>query len=219
MAFIDIEELEQNINKELQSLISALDREGHRIGKPNEAEELINDLYPLIDATPDQVGQGCLRIYTKETFLYHDLNRFLREGDRSKIDTYGSFVRLLCFCFSHPTTEEIHGKTVYRGMNLTSTMIEAYHLAQQSGTSFRWAGFSSTSRNRQFAHKFNTNSLFIINLRKIYKQEKKAIDISQFSVYPDEQEVLLKAGVEFTVELVMFNEDDKKHHIYLNVYV
>lgn len=206
---LNIEELERNINKELQLLILALEKQGQRNGRSHEAEDLIKDLYPSIDSNPDIVGQTCLQIYTKETFLYYDLNKFLREGDNSKIDIYGSFVRLLCFCFSHSSTKEIHGITVYRGMNLNEKMIDAYHLAQQSGTSFRWAAFSSTSRNPDIAYEFETNSLFIIQLRKIYDKEKKAIDISMFSKYPDEQEVFLKAGVEFTVELVMFNEEDR----------
>ncbi|CAF1218558.1 unnamed protein product [Rotaria sordida] len=208
-----------DIDNELQSLAMALEREGLKLGKRTEAKILINDLHILRGTTPDKMGQGCLRLYSMQTFLYPELNQFLREGDRTKIETYKPFVRLLCYYFNHSSSIEVHSIEVYRGMNLSLSMINAYRKATESGTSFRWAGFSSTSKNREFAEDFNTNTLFIMQLKKIYSKEKKAIDISIYSQFPEEEEVLLKAGVEFTVEKVKYDDRKKKHYIYLNVYV
>jgi hypothetical protein len=42
-----------------------------------------------------------------------------------------------------------------------------------------------------------------MKLRKTYLREKKSIDIRNYSQFPQE-EVLLKAGVEFTVESVNY---------------
>jgi len=56
-------------------------------------------------------------------------------------------------------------------------------------------------------------------LNKIYGGDRKAIDISLFSDFPNEKEILLKPGVEFTVDKVIENEDDGKLYIYLNAYV
>ncbi len=208
-----------DINNELQSLITALEREGIKLEKQEQSKILINELYTLIDATPDQIGHGCLHLYSMETFLYPQLNQFLREADHTKVEIYGSFVRLLCFYFNHSSSIEVHGIEVYRGMNLSSSVIDAYEEAAKSGTSYRWTGFSSTSKSRQFVKDFNTNTLFIMQLKKIYSREKKAIDISGYSQFPEEEEVLLKAGVEFTVEKVNYDNEKEKYYIYLNVYV
>ena len=56
-------------------------------------------------------------------------------------------------------------------------------------------------------------------MNKIYEHDKKAIDISLFSDFPNEEEILLKPGVEFTVDKVIENEHDGKHYIHLNAYV
>jgi len=208
-----------NIDNELQSLATALEREGLKLRKRTEAEILIDVLCKLIDTTPDKVVQGCLRLYSMETFIYTQLNQFLLEADETKIETYIPFVRLLYFCFDQMPSIEVHGIKVYRGMNLPSSMIDAYKEAMKINMSFRWAGFSSTTKSRKFAENFNSSSLFIMELKKIYSREKKAIDISGYSQFPKEEEVLLKAGVEFTVEEVNYDDEKKKHYIYLNVYV
>ncbi|CAF1386150.1 unnamed protein product [Rotaria sordida] len=208
-----------NIDNELQSLIIALEEEGITHGKCTQSEILVNGLRTLIGKAPDEVGQGCLRLYSMDTFLYPQLNQFLREGNFRKINTHGPFVQLLFFYFNHPSSIKVHSIEVYRGMNLSSMMIHAYEKAAKCQISFRWTDFSSTSKNREFAEFFDTNTLFIIQLKKIYFSETRAIDISICSQFPEEEEVLLKAGVEFTVESVRYDDKKKKHYVYLNVYV
>ncbi|CAF3908303.1 unnamed protein product [Rotaria sordida] len=208
-----------NIDNELQSLIIALEEEGITHGKCTQSEILVNGLRTLIGKAPDEVGQGCLRLYSMDTFLYPQLNQFLREENFRKINTYGPFVQLLFIYFNHPSSIKVHSIEVYRGMNLSSMMIHAYEKAAKCQISFRWAGFSSTSKNREFAEFFDTNTLFIIQLKKIYFSETRAIDISICSQFPEEEEVLLKAGFEFTVESVRYDDKKKKHYVYLNVYV
>jgi hypothetical protein len=208
-----------NIYEELQSLITALDKEGFELRKIDESEDLINKLCTLIAATPDKVGQGCLCLYSMKTFLYSKFNQFLREADETKIAIYRPFVRLLYFCFDTMSSIEVHDIKVYRGMDLSPAMIDTYKEAKESSIQFWWAAFSSTTKSREFAESFNTNTLFIMILKKIYLREKKAIDISGYSQYPEEEEVLLKYGIEFTVEKVNYDNGKKKHYIYLNVYV
>ncbi|CAF3641670.1 unnamed protein product [Adineta steineri] len=182
-----------DIKSDLQLLTIGLKKVGDELGKRSESEILIESLFKLIDLSSDEVCQGCLRLYSMETFLCSPLNQFLRKGDRSKIKIYGPFVRLLCFCFDDPSIVEVHGIPVYRGMNLSLPMIDAYKEAAKSSISYRWTGFSST--------------------------KKKAIDISDYSQFPQEEEVLLKTGIEFTVENVNYDDTKKKHYINLNVYV
>jgi hypothetical protein len=211
--------IQLDMNNELQSLAAALEEEGIKLGKQEDSEILITELCPLIDAPDDEVGQGCLRLYSMNTFLCQQLNQFLREADRTKIETYGSFVRLLYFYFNHSWSIEVYNIEVYRGMNLSSSMIDEYQQVAKSRTSFRWAAFMSTSRSRKFIECLNTNTVFIMNLKKVYSHGKKAIDISPYSQYPEEEEILIKPGVGFTVENVKYDNEKKKHYIDLNVYV
>lgn len=194
-------------------------QEGIRLKKTIESERLIDQLTTLIDMTPQEVGQRCAYIYSMETFLYSQLNQFLREEDLTKIEIYKSFVRLLFLYFDDPSSIEVHSIEVYRGMNLTPTMIDAYKEAMNSNRSFRWAAFSSTSRNRALVEKIGTNTIFVMKLNKIYCEKKKSIDISNHSQYPAEEEVLLQAGVEFIVKNIQYNAENKKNYIYLEVYV
>ncbi len=58
-----------------------------------------------------------------------------------------------------------------------------------------------------------------MKLRKTYLREKKSIDIRNYSQFPQE-EVLLKAGVEFTVESVncIIEKKNQKNFKQLTIY-
>jgi hypothetical protein len=115
-----------NINNECKSLFIALKREGIKLGQRNQSEILVNKLDKLMNASPDEINHDLLCLYSMETFLYSQFNQFLREADDAKIETYGSFVRLLYFCFGHSSSSEVHSIEVYRGMNFISSMIDVY---------------------------------------------------------------------------------------------
>ncbi|CAF2838389.1 unnamed protein product [Rotaria sp. Silwood2] len=108
-------------------------------------------LYELIDASPEKVSEGCLHLYTMETFLRTEMNKFLREANKEKLVTYGPFLRLLYFTFNEPSTVEVHSTTVYHGMNLIQSDIDLYKRAADDNTTLRWMSFTSTTANREFA--------------------------------------------------------------------
>ncbi|CAF1376149.1 unnamed protein product [Didymodactylos carnosus] len=100
---------------------------------------------------------------------------------------------------------------VYRGANLDREMIECYKEA--IGIYKCWYGFSSTSKNRHKAEAFG-NTLFIIDLTKT---KRGGFDISSYSCYPHEEEVLLPAGTAFKVISVQSDMENNKHCISLDV--
>jgi hypothetical protein len=201
-------------------LTQILEVEGlNEILEKEEYSMLIFQLTKLISKTPEEVGQGCVRIYTMDAVYCSQINQFLREADETTIEESAPFVCLLYGYFDHASSIEIHSIDVYRGMTLLPSMIEDYKEAAKHGGSYRWAGFSSTSKCRAVAEFFCSNTLFIMHLRKVYQNRKKAIDISRCSQFPDEEEVLLKSGVEYTIKKVEYDEEKEKYYIYLNVYV
>jgi len=215
----DVDQIEGFIDEEINSIIEQLENEKYSATQLTEIQTLIDNFCRLIVLTPDEIAQGCFDIYARDILFCHYLQRFLGEQDDSQVLKYGSFVRLLYFSFHRSWTQEIHGIEVYRGGNLTQNTITSYKTAREHGTTFRWVSFTSTTRNLEFVKTFDTNTIFIIRLNKIYEDDKKAIDISPFSDYPNEEEILLKPGVEFTVGKVIENEDDRKFYIHLNAYV
>ena len=150
-----------------------------------------------------EVSKTCIHLYTRESFLYHVLNTALRDGDHSKVDTLGP----LCFLIrDHSRTCKDFTGTVYRGMQLSPTEIQMYRKA--IGSWHTWPSYSSTSKNRNMAD-FRGNTLFIIQIVQMNFTLPRAFDISKFSQFPCEEEVLLPAGTSFQVISVQSDPREK----------
>ncbi|CAF1616628.1 unnamed protein product [Didymodactylos carnosus] len=100
---------------------------------------------------------------------------------------------------------------VYRGVLLDPHQIESYKNAVGKGSK-EWLNFSSASKNRALAEIYG-NTLFVINI----PSKSQPIDISSVSNFPEEEEVLLPASTSFQIEKVEYDENAKKHYIYLRV--
>ncbi|CAF4464799.1 unnamed protein product [Didymodactylos carnosus] len=88
-------------------------------------------------------------------------------------------------------------------------MIE--HCKKAIGTKKCWFGFTSTSKNRRKAQDFG-NTLFIIDISFV-----SGLDISQYSNFPQEEEVLFPAGTKFQINHVEYDEQQNKHNIYIKL--
>ncbi|CAF0885469.1 unnamed protein product [Didymodactylos carnosus] len=206
---------EQNMNdlansEKIEQAVNGIIFEGNRLGETCEAQWLAEQLRTVKNKDTEEIRKCCIRLYSKECFLYKLVNTTLRENDKTKVDTLGPFCYFLFDSWSNDSNNQYNMK-VYRGAKLSSEMIECYKEA--IGTYKCWYGFSSTSKNRQKAEQFG-NTLFIIDLT----QSKGAgLDISSYSCYPGEEEVLLPAGTEFKIIKVQSNIEHNKHCIYLTV--
>ena len=157
----------------------------------------------------------CVQLYTRETFLYRLINRTLRENDRSKLQTLGPFcwfLHNLPFC--EPFSSKCFTGRLYRGAVLDDSMIESYK--QAVGMIKAWNGFSSTSKGASVAELFSANTLFMIET-SVDTHQDHAIDISSYSQYCDEQEVLIRAGRNFCIESVNWNNESAKFVIHLTI--
>ena len=175
-------------------------KEGKKINEDFEAETIAKQLRTIKDQEAGRIRKLCVKIYSAECFLYKLVNKTLRESDFSKINTLGAFCYLL-WQHTYFSCDDTYAGTVYRGAQLNQTIINVYQEAV--GTEIKWLAFSSTSKNPQQAEKFG-NTLFVIQLK--YYDYK---DISSISNYPIEEEVLLPAGTNFTVDRVECHHDGK----------
>ncbi|CAF1675681.1 unnamed protein product, partial [Didymodactylos carnosus] len=143
------------------------------------------------------------------------MNRALREQDMTKVKTLGPFCFILNFYIqhgSHQYNSRYFRGVVYRGSNQTLDEIELYKT--EVGSYRKWLGFTSTSRNREKAEQFG-NTLFIIDMQNnYYIKYRTGMDISKYSHYLFEEEVLLPAGIPFKIENVEYCNEKQKYFIY-----
>ena len=193
----------------LEKAAEGLFIEGRAMGQQQEAQWMAKQLLNIKLGTKEEIYAVCVRLYSMESFLYKRLNEIMRlDGDeqhtqllKSKASTLGPFAVLLNSLM--PNDEK--RMTVYRGAQLSSEMIE--HLKRAVGGWNTFPAFTSTSRNRQKAEAFG-NVLFEIEIRLVN-------DISQYSQYPDEEEVLIYPTFCFDVQSLRFDDGKNKWIIQL----
>jgi hypothetical protein len=184
------------------SIYSGILAEGKLEKKEVEAEYLARELAEVQDRKTDEIVKRAVRLYTRQSFLCPLLNSTLRKEDMSKIDTLGP---LCCLLFYHlyEMGDSKVDQTVYRGCSpLPEETIDQYKNA--IGHWIRFPGFTSTSKSLPVAEAFGADStLFIIHLPcgRMFSR-----DISEVSIMPDEEEVLLYAGHLFIVTDVQIKD-------------
>ncbi|CAF1167982.1 unnamed protein product [Adineta ricciae] len=206
-----------SLDVNISAVANGIRNEGRLIGKPIEANYIAEELERAAQDDRSFVGLQCIHQYTRSSFLYISLNEFLCNNDLSKLDNLGPYLKLLFLHFKEYSLTA-DALTVYRGTNLSSTELQAYRQAIGPNT-YRWFGFISTSRSRKVAEFYDANTLMIIQLKKQYPNDGRAVDIRVLSQFPEEEEVLLRAGVQFCVKKFELDEQKEKHIIHIEAYV
>ena len=183
--------------------------EGNQIGKHREAQYLAEVLLAKENKSENDILAVCISLYTRECFLYRLVNTALRENDKTKVDTLAPFCYFLTEAiWSNALADERFKAVVYRGVCLDPDSIRQYQEAV--GTYKCWYGFISTSRNRNLADFYDRGSLFIIDISC-----SGGLDVSRYSHFPDEEEIVLPPGTTFRIDKV--EQSDDKTYIYIYV--
>lgn len=190
--------------------------EGNDSGQVKDARILAEKLRKVKNDTWDSVIICCVYLYTRETFLYRVINQTLRNNDTSKLETLGPFC---WFLYNMPYCEvfvnNCFKEQIYRGATLDELMINKYKEAV--GKIKAWNGFSSASKNPSIAETFGTNVLFVINTNP-ESRLGHSIDISSYSQFPEEEEVLIRAGRNFRIDKVIEPANSSnKYFIYVTI--
>jgi hypothetical protein len=127
----------------------------------------------------------------REQSPYYLMNAALRDKVRSKLLPWRDYIWLLLHAMQMlPLVTEA---TVFHGMKqLASSLPEDY----SDGEEFVWSGFSSTASTVSVMEKFlgSTGDRTMLQLELT---EPVARDIRPFSMFPDENEILLPPNVQF----------------------
>ncbi|CAF4601527.1 unnamed protein product, partial [Rotaria socialis] len=213
----------------VQEAADGIIREGKRLNKQIEAEWLSSQLIAVkpfganLDARqsayiriPSEISQTCVYLYSKESFWYTLFNYTLREvivPTCEQLKAFEPFSWLLyCSLCQIKTTKDI--LTVYRGLNLTDEQRQEFmedHVV--------FFAFTSTSRNRVKAEVFGNTLLIIdLNVQHPYYPDQNiwcGSDIAALSIFPGEEEFLLKNKCVFDFVKYEFDTEKSKHILYL----
>jgi hypothetical protein len=147
----------------------------------------------------------CIRLYTRETFLYRSVNKFMREspnGDEETGWNLGLYIGLLreCFCISSGLSplEWSIPTTLYRGADFPFEDVADY--ARRYSEYIWWQSFSSASADIREARKFRGNVLFQISVLE------RTASVSKYSAYPREQEFIIHPYQRFFLEGVSWDD-------------
>ncbi|CAF3946606.1 unnamed protein product [Rotaria sordida] len=177
---------------------------------------IISDIQMKVDQAKDHAANyhdndlsidesAAITLYTMEwdpytNSLYYILNSTLRNEDRASLKPWFLYLKLILTALSRLPTISL---TVYRGVVLPNS--DQY----QQGNNFVWWGFSSCSMNKNvpvnefFLCENGKRILFIIDCLR-------GKDISKYSFFQQENEILLLPGTAFEVVRCSY----KKNNLY-----
>ena len=142
---------------------------------------------------------AAIHLYTQQA-IYSQLNKMLRDRDRTKLLVYFPFLKLLLTALEKlPNYEGV----VYRGVKVQNNLKSQYRV----GRNLTWWAFSSCTLDGDilssdtFCGSTGERILFTIRC-------KNGKDISAYSAYSSEKEILLPPGRVFKVEGCMSSPSD-----------
>eukprot|EP01083_Nonionella_stella_P023922 66174_1 len=135
------------------------------------------------------IEQKCVRLWTLESPIYHELTRSLYTDDEQKIQKYLPIIRGINTFLVSPTKRDM---ITYRGSHMSNKQFSAY----QVSNIYRSPSIGATTMDKKITKYFSNN---IIITFRINKNCWNAASIAEYSVYPHEQEVLLPPYTAFKV--------------------
>ncbi|UJR32801.1 hypothetical protein I4U23_020263 [Adineta vaga] len=162
----------------------------------------------------DYQPELAIQWYSKQSFAYKLVNKALRSEDIDQLYTLRIFVSDLAKSLEREHQNMLHSGekilTVFRGAKLT--MEDFDKIMQNKGKLISTNGFLSASRSRSKASSFAKNPsrrvdivavVFAIqcNIREL-DQSVIFADISKFSKYPEEEEVLFDLSATFQINSI-----------------
>ncbi|CAF1133903.1 unnamed protein product [Didymodactylos carnosus] len=165
-------------------------------------------------------SDDAIRWYTKDGFIYRLINKALRTEDIEVLHTFRYYINGLSACLGRDYELRKQRQTetlkLYRG--ITQTNDEIQRLQTSIGKLISTNGFFSTTKNKRVAemyagigcNNFKYESLlFEIDIDMQTHTHCIFADVSCYSLFSDEQEVLFDLGTVFEIASVDYNSTDQ----------
>jgi hypothetical protein len=220
-------------------LVQGLKHEGR-----TESENVVHDIIRSLNVVKDEtfgkkdkkriekLQDCCVKLYTKDCYIYRVVNTALRDDDRTKLETLGPYCYLVYNNIGrdlkdylsirhrvrqafHPT--ESQSMKVYRGDHISREIIEEYRQAAGDRNKyFKWLSFVSTSLRREVAESFGCNVLYIIELQRQLTNDQFT-KLQRNTFIEDEEEILLRPGMRFRVDKVKFDDLTGRQLVHIKI--
>lgn len=126
---------------------------------------------------------------------YHIINTSLLNDDHEILKSNVKFINSLRMAIRNNIQKD--SMKVYRGLTIASDHVKQEYKA---GLQFLWPTFTCTSRNRDVAHGFGN---YVFEIEALENDMAFRTDISKYSDYPEEQEVLFYPYTGFVVKNII----------------
>jgi hypothetical protein len=220
-------------------LVEGLKHEGR-----TESEKVVREIVQSLNVVKDEtIGKKdnkrieklqdcCVKLYTKDCYIYRVVNTALRDDDRTKLDTLGPYCYLVYnnigrrlkdyLSIRHRFRQAIHptesqSMIVYRGDHIARETIEEYRQAAGNNNKyFKWLSFVSTSISREVAESFGCNILYIIELQR-HSTNDQFTNLQKNTFIEDEEEILLRPGMRFRVDKMEFDDLTGRQLVHIKI--
>ena len=185
----------------------------------NESRTTIEEVFNNDDNLLDDNIKTYIHNYTKESFYYKYLNKFLREGNFDAFRILSSHVAKFIYKlydYRNKNIKKQKRSDLYRKMYLNPNEIKQYE--ESVGKVICYPSFTSTSlgKDKYTPHKYNMDDELVLLIIKQNKT-KSVVSISEFSPYPNEEEYLFLPFSFFKIKKVEIQNGntDNPHKIHL----
>ena len=167
--------------------------------KNEEGNQMIEELLALKKSSRREVARYAVYLYTRETFLYRVLNTALRDGDHSKVPTLGSVV-----LFSSAISATRATNTSERSIAACISLLKWSPVTNSRSISGARGPATLRQRNDAKWRRFAEIPCSSFASRVCPFRRPTPTTSNRFSQFPEEEEVLLAAGIAFQI----LNVDD-----------
>jgi len=218
----NVNEINNNI---IPKLITSIRDESIKIKDVNDDLKVLESLFKKNVLSFEEFFGQILKAYTENTFLYGNLNKYLRNEDWIQFDELLPYAFCLCRAFlrteftskiSDPQIRE--PMILYRGTSFDRNSLEQYKM--KTAKNFAWFSVISTSTDMKVAQDFMYQAadlkagrmpvLFTIEVLFDKENTSCCIDVAPISKF-SESEVIFVPGSIFKVESVVINQDQGKY--------
>ena len=162
------------------------------IKNADESEKTVREVFECDDNILDDNIKSYIQNYTKESFYYKYLNRFLREGNFDAFRTLSSHIAKFIYkLYDYREKNLLNHKTsnLYRRLYLNKNDVKLYE--QSVGRVIIYPSFTSTSIGKQnFAPSTPNPDSQLVLLIIEQNNTKSVVSIRDFSIYKGEEEYL-----------------------------
>ncbi|CAF0896127.1 unnamed protein product [Adineta steineri] len=169
-------------------------------------------------------SEDAIEWYTRESFVYKFINKALRTEDVDVLYQFRFYIMDLSdqleLKFEQLKKTQPNLIKLYRGLNISRDEVDNFQ--QSTGNLISTNGYLSTSSDYSVAHGFATKGARREGLVKaIFEYQvdlnvvKKIViaDISEFSAFPEEAEVLVDIGASFQIDSCTYDETENLYRV------